>query len=148
LLRHWPEREHLLAPQQQRLDDLAERLPRALSARLDRARGELGRAGGALRLGLLERKLDRARERLASFERLRKLVHPDAPLKRGFARVADRSGNTLVSAAAARSAGAVSLIFADDTVAATVDGKLERPAAKRHIPAKTDQKAREQPKLL
>ncbi len=53
LLRHWPEREALLAPQRQRLDELAERLPRALAGRLDRARGDLGRAGGALRPALL-----------------------------------------------------------------------------------------------
>jgi exodeoxyribonuclease VII large subunit len=40
-LRRWPEREALLAPQQQRLDELAERLPRALSARLGHARADL-----------------------------------------------------------------------------------------------------------
>ena len=39
LLRHWPEREALLAPQRQRLDDLAERLPRGLQGRLDRRAG-------------------------------------------------------------------------------------------------------------
>ena len=143
LLRHWPEREELLAPQQQRLDDLADRLPRALRGRLDRARAELGRAGGALRPSLLERKLERASERLASLARMRELVNPDRPLTRGFARVEDRTGHTLTNAAAARKALSLTLHFADGKVDATVDGALERPAPKRHIPPKPDQ-----PKLL
>ncbi len=138
LLRHWPEREELLAPQQQRLDDLADRLPRALRGRLDRAQAELGRAGGAL-----ERKLERASERLASLARMRELVNPDRPLSRGFARVEDRTGHTLTNAASARRALSLTLHFADGAVAATVDGALERPAPKRHIPPKP-----EQPKLL
>src|SRR5688500_2784271 len=43
-LGRWPEREALLAPQRQRLDELGERLPRALGGRLAFARGELGHA--------------------------------------------------------------------------------------------------------
>jgi exodeoxyribonuclease VII large subunit len=143
LLRHWPEREELLAPQQQRLDDLAERLPRALRSRLDRARGELGHASGALRLTLLERKIERGRERLASLARMAELVHPERPLKRGFARVEDRTGHTLTSAAAARRALSLNLVFADGAVHATVAAPVERPAQKRHIAPK-----QEQPKLL
>jgi len=143
LLRHWPEREDLLAPQQQRLDDLSERLPRALRGRLDRARAELGRAGGALRPNLLTQRLDRSRERLSGLTRMAALAHPERPLQRGFARVEDRKGLTLTAAAAARRAGALNLVFADGAVTATVDGALERPAPKRHIPPKP-----EQPKLL
>lgn len=148
LLRHWPEREDLLAPQQQRLDDFAERLPRALGGRLDRARAELGRAGGALRPGLLTQRLERARERLASFARMRELVNPDRPLQLGFARVEDKDGQTLTSAAAARAAGRLSLVFADGPLPASVDGALERAAPKRHIAAKADAPKAEQPKLL
>jgi exodeoxyribonuclease VII large subunit len=143
LLRHWPAREELLAPQQQRLDDYSDRLPRALRGRLDRARAELGRAGGALRPGLLEQRLERGRERLASLTRMAALVHPEAPLKRGFARIEDGRGHTLTSAEAARAARSLRLIFGDGGVAATVDGALERPAARRHNPVKV-----EQPKLL
>jgi exodeoxyribonuclease VII large subunit len=143
LLRHWPQREELLAPQQQRLDDLADRLPRALRGRLDRARAELGRAGGALRPSLLERKLERATERLASLARMRELVDPDRPLALGFARVEDRTGHTLTNAASARRALSLTLHFADGELAATVDGALERPRPARHIPAKP-----EQPKLF
>src|SRR5205085_1570447 len=48
-MRHWPEKEELLAPQRQRLDELAERLPRALRTELSHARAALGQTAGALR---------------------------------------------------------------------------------------------------
>ena len=114
LLRHWPERADLLAPQRQRVDELAERLPRALGARLDRARGELGRASGALRPGLLKAAHARAAERLAALWRVAELAHPDRPLSKGYARVTDRDGETLTSAAAARAAKRLRLVFHDD----------------------------------
>jgi exodeoxyribonuclease VII large subunit len=114
-----------------------------LRGRLDRARAELGRAGGALRPSLLERKLERASERLASLARMRELVDPERPLALGFARIEDRTGHTLTNAASARRALSLTLHFADGQVAATVDGALERPIPKRHIPPKP-----EQPKLF
>lgn len=124
LLRLWPDRAALLAPQRQRVDELGERLPRALGARLDRARGELGRAGGALRPALLNAAYARAAERLAALWRVAELSHPDRPLSKGYARVTDRDGQTLTSAVAARAAKRLRLVFHDDRVgiAATVDG--------------------------
>lgn len=139
LLRHWPAREALLAPQQQRLDELAERFPRALRGRLDRARGELGRAGGALRPALLDSALRQAKGRLDALWRVAELAHPDRPLRLGFARVTDRQGKTLVTAAAARGAGHLTLHFAGDRVDATV----ERAKSAAYLKAKADQ-----PKLL
>lgn len=148
LLRHWPEREELLAPQQQRLDDLAERLPRGLRGRLDRARADLGRAGGALRPGLLTQRLERARERLASFARMRELVDPSRPLALGFARVEDREGHTLTSADAVRAAVRLNLVLADGAVPASVDGALEPPPRRRHIPPQERPGSGEQGSLL
>ena len=148
LLRHWPEREELLAPQQQRLDDLADRLPRALGGRLDRARAELGRFGGALRPNLLVQRLERGRERLASLARMRDLVDPNRPLALGFARVEDGAGHTLTSSAAAKAAGGLNVVFADGAVPATVARTLERPAPRRHISPKLQEEAKQQPKLL
>ncbi len=139
LLRHWPARDELLAPQQQKLDDLAERLPRSLRGRLDRARADLGRAGGALRPGLLTQRLERARERLASFARMRELVDPSRPLSLGFARVEDRNGHTLTSSGAARAAGKLNLVFADGPLPAAVEGALEPPPRKRHKPGTAEQ---------
>ena len=142
-LRRWPEREALLSPQQQRLDELAERLPRALRGRLDRARGDLGRASGGLRPGLLVGAERRARERLQSIWRIAELAHPNKPLERGYARVEDESGKTLIAAAAARTAGRVRLIFADGRVDATTQEGLERPRRGTYRAPKSDH-----PKLL
>ena len=144
LLRHWPEREALLAPQRQRVDELAERLPRGLRSRLDRARGELGHAAGALRPGLLQAAWRRGRERLDSLWRVAELAHPNKPLERGYARVEDREGRTLISAAAAREARLLRLHFADGAVdAATGDSAVERPRRGAYLKGKADQ-----PKLL
>jgi exodeoxyribonuclease VII large subunit len=143
LLRHWPAREALLAPQQQRLDELAERLPRALRGRLDRARGELGHAAGALRPGLLVSAHARARERLDALWRVALLAHPNRPLERGYARVEDRDGRTLISAAAAREARLLRLHFRDGAVDAAVGEAVERPKRAPYLKGKADQ-----PKLL
>jgi exodeoxyribonuclease VII large subunit len=142
LLRHWPERAALLAPQQQRLDELAERLPRGLQGRIDRARGELGRAGGALRPALLEAAQRRARERLDALWRVAQLAHPEKPLERGYARVTDRAGQTLIDAAAARSAKSLSLHFKDGKVDVSTEA-VERPRRPPYQKGKADQ-----PKLL
>lgn len=141
-LRRWPERDALLAPQRQRLDELGERLPRGLGARLAHARGELGHAAGALRPGLLLAAHRRGRERLDALWRVAELAHPDRPLRRGYARVTDRDGETLVSAAAARAANRLRLIFNDGPVDAAVgdSGPARRPPGARARP--------EQPKLL
>jgi len=143
LLRHWPEREALLAPQQQKLDDLAERLPRGLRGRLDRARGELGHAAGALRPGLLASAHRRASERLAALWRVAQLAHPERPLEKGYALVRDRAGKVLVSAEAARAAKSLSLRFRDGEVEASTGAAVERPARTPHVKEKGDQ-----PKLL
>ncbi|HEU0135412.1 MAG TPA: exodeoxyribonuclease VII large subunit [Allosphingosinicella sp.] len=143
-LRRWPQREALLAPQRQRLDDLADRLPRGLRTELSHARAALGQAAGALRPGLLKATHARARERLDSLWRVAELAHPNRPLERGYARIEDRDGKTLISAEAARSAIRLKLIFSDGDVAAEVAGApAERP--RRLSQGKV---AVEQPKLL
>jgi len=143
LLRHWPERSALLAPQQQRLDELADRLPRGLRGRLDRARGELGHAAGALRPGLLDAALSRGRERLGALWRVAQLAHPNRPLEKGYARIEDRDGRTLVSAAAALEARLLRLVFGDGKVEAAVGDAVERPRARPYFKGKGDQ-----PRLL
>ena len=70
-------------------------------------------------------------------------AHPDKPLERGYARVEDRDGHTLISAAAAREAVRLRLVFADGRVdAATGDG-VETARRRPYSSQKT-----EQPKLL
>ncbi|PWG02321.1 exodeoxyribonuclease VII large subunit [Sphingosinicella humi] len=141
-LRHFPARDSLLAPQHQRLDELAERLPRGLGGRLSHARADLGHAAGALRPSLLAATYRRAGDRLESLWRLAQLAHPNRPLERGYARIEDRDGHTLVSSAAAKSAGRLRLVFSDGRVDATVDG-VERPRRASYVAPKPDQ-----PKLL
>ena len=142
--RRWPEREALLAPQRQRLDDLAERLPRALRTELSHARAALERSAGALRPGLLRSAHARAKERLEALWRVAELAHPNRPLQRGYARIEDREGRTLISAEVARKAERLRLIFGDGDVEANVAGlPAERP---RRTPA--SRPAGEQPKLL
>jgi len=126
-VQRWPERDRLLEPQRQKLDELADRLPRALGGRLDRARGELGHAAGALRPGLLVAAHRRASERLQALWRVAELAHPNRPLARGYARVEDRDGRTLTSAAAAREARLLKLVFSDDAVEASVGDAPPRP---------------------
>jgi exodeoxyribonuclease VII large subunit len=128
-LQRWPERDALLAPQRQRLDDLADRLPRALRAELGHARVELHRAAGALRPGLVEAVHRRSAERLAALWRVAELAHPNRPLARGYARVEDREGKTLMSAGAARAAGRLRLIFADGAVEASTGTAPPRRAS-------------------
>ena len=144
-LRRWPEREALLAPQRQRLDDLADRLPRGLRTELSHARAALNQAAGALRPGLLNATHARARERLNALWRVAQLAHPNRPLERGYARVEDRGGRTLISAASARAAGRLKLIFGDGDVEAAVDGAAPVERARRPSPVKP---TGEQPKLL
>jgi exodeoxyribonuclease VII large subunit len=124
----WPEAANLFAPLSQRLDDAGERLPRALTQRTAHARADLAAVAPRLQGRLLTERVERGRERLASLWRLADLAHPERPLQRGFVRVTDRSGKTLVHAAAARAAIAIDLHFADGRVAAQVgDGAAPRP---------------------
>ena len=111
------------------------------------ARGELGHAAGALRPGLLVSAHARARERLDALWRVALLAHPNRPLERGYARVEDRDGRTLISAAAAREARLLRLQFRDGPVDAAiedaVDRAVERPRRAPYLKTKADQ-----PKLL
>jgi exodeoxyribonuclease VII large subunit len=147
-----PRLSDLAAPYQQRADELGERLARGLGRRVDIAR--LGLAGSASRLNpqllmrlhisqqqslnrlrmptsLLQQKLGDSQRRLDGLSRLVESLHPEAPLKRGFARVTDHAGLTVMSAAAAKAAGQVGLRFADGGVSANIlsAGQAKSPAA-------------------
>jgi exodeoxyribonuclease VII large subunit len=67
--RRLPTPDTLLGAQRQKLDDLGDRLPRALSRRLAVARGDLAQATGALRPRLLMARVERER---ATLDRLRR----------------------------------------------------------------------------
>jgi exodeoxyribonuclease VII large subunit len=126
----WPDPANLLSPLGQRLDEVADRLPRALTQRTAHARADLAAIAPRLQERLLTERVARGHERLASLWRLAELAHPERPLQRGFVRVTDRKGKTLIHAADARAAGAIDLHFADGRVAAQA-GDVPVPKAFR-----------------
>ena len=105
----------MFAPTAQRLDEVGDRLPRALASRASSARADLNAVAPRLRHELLADRLARGSEKLASLWRLAELAHPERPLQRGFVRVTDRRGGTLTSAADARAARLLTLHFGDGT---------------------------------
>lgn len=145
-----PKPADLAAPWAQRADELTERLRRGLERRADGAK--IAFAGTATRLSpallrrrmalgqdrlaalrlpqaQLQRRLTDAQTRLDSLGRLAETLHPDGPLKRGFARVTDVNGKAVAGVEAAKAAGQVALRFADGSVDATVGGGAPRPRA-------------------
>ncbi len=132
----WPEPQALFAPTAQRLDELAERLPRSLSARAGSARADLNLIAGRLRIEIVGQRISRLSDKLAATWQVAELVHPDRPLRRGFARVTNRDGGTLTSAERARAAKLLTLHFADGTLDATTG------ATKSSAPAPLERKAR------
>ncbi len=115
-----PKLTDLAAPHQQRTDELAERLRQSLSGRINRV--QLAFAGPARMLSprLLVRQIDQGQQRLDALVRLTGSLHPEAPLKRGFARVTDSHGKTVTNREAAIAAANVGLRFADGEVSAVV----------------------------
>jgi len=144
-----PRPASLFEAARQRLDDAAERLPRALRARVaaaglaleaggrslpralglaaSAARARLAGLSGRLRPGLLEDQLGRATVRLESVARLAQSLSPDATLARGYALVLAPDGRLLPDAAAVRAEPRVRLRLRDGEVpAATAPPRQER----------------------
>ncbi|WP_312489044.1 exodeoxyribonuclease VII large subunit, partial [Sphingomonas sp.] len=123
------------------------RLDRGLERRVTLARGGLDRAGAALRPAILERQVERGRDRLAATWRLVQSLNPDRILERGYARITARpGGETLSSAEAARAVDTLTLRFRDGTVDVAVDrvgdqAGLERPAPKTYDKPRREPKA-------
>ena len=117
-----PRLSDLAAPHQLRTDDLAERLRQSLRTRVGKA--EIAYSGPAMMLHprLLTRRVEQGQQRLDALTRLASSLHPEAPLKRGFARVTDADGKTIMSRAAAIKAGDVTLRFVDGEVGSVVHG--------------------------
>ncbi|MET0247701.1 MAG: exodeoxyribonuclease VII large subunit [Sphingomonas sp.] len=140
LVRVLPKRDALLGPQRQKVDDLGARLDRGLERKVQRSRGELDRAAGALRPASLDQRLETARHRLEGASRLLDSVNPDNLLQRGYVRVGARpSGKVITTAEEARAAGAITLQFRDGPI----DARVERAGGKSYEGSRP-----EQPSLL
>jgi len=131
-----PKRDSLFTAQVQRVDDLAERLPRVLRTRLDLAQSFFAQRTGRLRLDLVRSRLSDGQTRLDGLSRLLDQLHPERPLERGYARITARDGKTLVTVASVRKAKAVTLKFADGAVDARVEdaGKASYPKSRKSTP--------------
>ena len=128
----FPEPASLLATPRQRLDDIGDRLPRALAARAGHARADMNAVAPRLRKDLLDQRIARLSEKLAAAWKMAELVHPERPLSRGYVRVTDRSGRTLTHAADARAARELALHFADGTIDATTgDAPASAPVERK-----------------
>jgi len=121
----WPEPQAIFAPRAQRLDDLAERLPRSLASRAGHARADMNLVAGRLRRELIEQRIRQLSERLAAAWKMAELVHPDRPLGRGFARVTSRSGKTIIHAGEARAERLLTLQFGDGPLDVSTEGRPE-----------------------
>ena len=124
-----PKLTDLAAPHQQRTDELAERLRQSLGGRINRAQIAFAGPSQMLNPRLLLRQVEQGQQRLNAAARLIDSLHPEAPLRRGFARVTDVRGRTIASREAAIAAGAVGLRFADGEVGAVVEGGSPPPKA-------------------
>ncbi|MFN0047256.1 MAG: exodeoxyribonuclease VII large subunit [Sphingorhabdus sp.] len=124
-----PRLTELSAPHQQRTDELSERLRQSLRSCVGKA--ELAFSGPAQMLNprMLLRQAEKDQRRLDALTRLVSSLHPEAPLKRGFARVTDAQGKTILSRDEAIKAGNVGLRFADGDVGASVHGGAILPKA-------------------
>ena len=151
----------LLQNQAQKLDDLGERLRRALGHRAALAAQKLERHAGALRPALLTQRLARAHERLRAqrlrpeavlqriamaqvrveaLDRLRLQLDPRAPLQRGYVLVTTTEGLVVKNRASAVTLAALRLEFADGTLDVTPTAaprghprKMARPPSQHEL---------------
>ena len=145
-----PALSEVLAGPRQRLDACADRLPRALIANARLHHNQLARVATRLSPRLLQARLTRGRELIASFgERARRArrIYLDRRLQRlesawqllnaysyrkvlerGFALVRDGDGRPLHAAAAVAPGMRLDIEFADGRVAAVADGEARAPA--------------------
>lgn len=145
-----PQPQTLLQGQAQRVDDLSDRLRRALVHRTEIAGSLLARHAGALRPALLSARVARERERLAAqrlrpetllqridhargkvdaLDRLRRSLDPKAPLQRGYVLVTAPDGHVVRSRADAATHPALRIEFADGTLDVATDSANPPPRA-------------------
>ncbi len=154
-----PRPENLLQPQAQQLDELSERLRRALGDRSAKGRERLAGVAARLSPSLLtrsaaeaQRRLDRARlapalverplrqghDRLAALTRVMSQLHPEKPLERGYAIIRSAEGKALTTRAEAAGEALLAIQLRDGTFTAVPTGSTapapsppprKRPAA-------------------
>jgi exodeoxyribonuclease VII large subunit len=117
----------------QRLITARQTILRAEQKRLERERDKLVQLMARARRALGSM-AERRRAKLAASEKLLEALSYNSVLARGFALVRDAAGNPARSVASAPAGAALSVQFADGTVAVTVDGGGGAKAAPRRPP--------------
>lgn len=144
-----PQPQALLQGQAQRIDDLGERLRRALLHRTEIAGALLARHAGALRPALLTarvardaerfsarrlrpevllQRIEHARGKVETLDRLRHSLDPKAPLRRGYVLVTGPDGHVVRTREAAASHAILKLEFADGTLDVSTGAAPPPPA--------------------
>ena len=133
-----PRPEALVAQATQRVDDLGERLRRALSDRAQKAGTQLQLAAVRLSPALLTREVGMKRSQLDALERVRLQLDPRAPLRRGYVLVSDTSGHVVKSAENARRHASLTLEFEDGKLDVST-GAAPKRAPRAANPGGSDQ---------
>ena len=160
-----PKPEGLLQPQAQKLDDLGERLRRALADRAAQGRARLQAA--RLSPAMLTSELRRARDKLSgqrldpvllgrryaleagkldSLTRLLASLDPTAPLQRGFAMVKDEQGELVRSRDVAAAHHRLTIAFADGPLDVAPAGDRSPPQKRKPTPQPRKPKAIDPPR--
>jgi exodeoxyribonuclease VII large subunit len=156
LLRAMPNPVDIVAMQGQRLDMVADRLPRALHAMAQGKRVQLVEKTAALRPQSLlqavlqkkqvlqrvestfksvsERQVERLRSKLDGLERLRETLGYTATIERGYAVVRDNDGAVLSTAKAASAAGPLDIQFKDGHYKTDAPAIVKKPKSKSKPP--------------
>lgn len=157
LSRALPKPSDLLAISEQKLDDLCDRLPRALSLVASTKESQLNRVAGGLTAGRLlqmvefrgrelmakgtrllpaaKRSLQRQEDKLVSVARMLGSLSYERVLDRGFSVVKDSSGHIVSSAGGLSNGDVVELHFADGQSSATVTSRSDS-SPRKTTPAK------------
>lgn len=150
LARGLPSRDELLGLRQQRFDELGDRLPRALTAGIEKHRRSLAEKAAGLRMSLLlgsierqsyafeqtaarlspaiKRSLEDWRAKIAVATRLLDSLSYQSILKRGFALVRDARDRPVISADGISAGDRLSLQFSDSRVGVVAEGGADKPA--------------------
>ncbi len=142
-----PKPEMLLQQASQALDERAERLRRGLTDRaavgreklaqlrlsptmLERGIRESARSLANIRLvpSLVTKPIADEGQKLAGLARLLEQLHPEGPLKRGYAMVLDAKGKAVTTKASAQSKPSLDIRFADGDLTVAPAGKKKAPA--------------------
>lgn len=143
LARGLPSPMELLGMARQKLDEMAERLPRSLKSLTQDFRLGLERITARISLGLLAQNLKLKQSRFQGFSRLLDTLSYQSVLARGFAVLYDKGGRPVASALGIGSGEEMAVELTDGRVPVVTtggEGPVKKPLRKSVRKHKTDPK--------